>query len=112
MPEEQLQALMDFYYKRIREALSGMTEPYVMLHGLGTFIFKGWKADQYIQTYENKAKKIRGTAYGYIKEGYLDKVDKITRVKYLYDSEKQRKYDYKREKYNKKNSTDSAGDIQ
>lgn len=47
--EAEVQVIMDYFYKELSERLKNLHYPRIYVKGIGTFIFKHWKLEEYEQ---------------------------------------------------------------
>ena len=58
--EDLVKAMINFYWKTIREEIVNMEHLNISVVNLGTFKVKHWKIDEVINKYNNKIKKFDG----------------------------------------------------
>lgn len=101
-PVHEVQAVMLFYYKTIRQQLTKLEDVNVHLENLGTFYIKERALDSYIEKCENIIEILsNNTIKEYAsKEDYKIKLQKMKNMKDLLLDEKQRRKDVINKRFN------------
>jgi hypothetical protein len=74
--EDLVDAFVDFYYEKVREALSGLDFPKIYLNNLGTFDLRKRKLEQTISKYKDILGNLQKMTYGGYRKSIFVK-DKI-----------------------------------
>lgn len=86
--EDLVNALIDFYWHKLRIALSNLVYQKILISKLGTFNIRDWKLDETIENYENTIRSIEGK---FNKHPMLlditTKIENIKRLKKLINKE-------------------------
>lgn len=101
-PVDEVQAVISFYYKTIRQELTKLENVNVHLENLGTFYIKERALDSYIQKCEYIINELsNNTIKEYAsKVDYKNKLDKLQNMKNLLLEEKQRRKDVINKRFN------------
>jgi hypothetical protein len=116
--ESLVEDLMEFYYKRVRENLSGLKYPRINLEGLGHFVVKELLVKDSIPRIEKSLEDHDTSTFNayFNKKGKEVRLEQLKELKKKIDLENKRKLESqsKRDEYIKNNlgeqETDSGGD--
>ena len=106
--EQLVENLMTFYYRKVRENLSGLTHTRIHIDGLGQFVVKPKTVEKLISKYTKQVASLDG----YSMASYHNKIRLETRlvelkkIQEVIQEEKQAKEEFKKTKDEKSNKGD------
>lgn len=106
-PVEEVQAVMSFYYKTIRQHLTQLENVNIHLENLGTFYIKERSLNSYIEKCEyiiNELSNNNIKEYA-SKVDYKDRLIKVQKMKDILSKEKQRRKDITNKRFNNEPDT-------
>jgi len=102
LSEHLIDKAVDCYWEAVRKTLVNMTEPSILLNGLGTFKIRHWDIDKHIEKNTLILQRIEGKFKSYpITLDLKDKLEKLKKMKELSDAVQEKLKKKKNEKVNK-----------
>ncbi len=92
-PVEEVQAVVSFYYKRVRQVLSNLNSPTVHIENLGNFYIKEKALDAYIEKCEGHVDALNNNIFKEYdsKVSYRTKLEMTKNMKTLLNEERGRR---------------------
>jgi hypothetical protein len=107
---EFVEAVVDFYWKEIRKALSNLSAPQIFVANLGTFRVKHWELEKNKNDYQSYIDKLDLTKMTFqqhaIKKEWESRIENINQMIKMVDLDKDRKKQIKQKRHDASSKKD------
>lgn len=86
LPEDLVNKFIEFYWVRVRKAITELEYPAISIYNLGTFSVKHWRIPETIEAHKKTIQNAGGKFAAYKRQlDYLDRINKLDKIKKLVD---------------------------
>ena len=86
LSEDLVNKFLDFYWARVRKAITNLEHPAILIYNLGTFSVKHWRIPETIEAHKKTIENAGGKFAAYKRQlDYQDRIEKLTAIKEIVD---------------------------